>query len=280
MTARWLVIAALAITMITALLYHARPDRRVHRHARRLLERPRALRLQDRRALPLDDHALDRSAARRRVRDGVAAAGDHAQPDARPCRSARPGGSGRASRVIGLQFWFLDVATVDGADPWLFRGGFLVTAVATMLLIAAVTHRYTITSRVLALRPLLWIGTRSYGLYLFHWPIYQIIRKVAGIPLTWPQFVGRDAGHGRRSPSSRTGSSRCRSAAASSASGGIALRRRRELRPAPGDGGDRRREPAAAGRRRDPARSRRAASRTRSRRRSPRAPRTRPRSRS
>ena len=57
------------------------------------------------------------------------------------------------------------------------------------MLIAAVTHRYTITSRVLALRPLLWIGTRSYGLYLFHWPIYQIIRKVAGIPLTWPQFV-------------------------------------------------------------------------------------------
>ena len=102
----------------------------------------------------------------------------------------------------GLQFWFLAVASDRRqADPWLFRGGFLVTAVATLAMIAAVTHRYTLTGRVLSIRPLLWIGTRSYGLYLFHWPIYQIIRKVAGVPLTWPQFVVRDAGHGRRSPS-------------------------------------------------------------------------------
>jgi peptidoglycan/LPS O-acetylase OafA/YrhL len=58
------------------------------------------------------------------------------------------------------------------------------------MMIAAVTHRYALTGRILAIRPLLWIGTRSYGLYLFHWPIYQIIRKVAGVPLTWQQFVG------------------------------------------------------------------------------------------
>jgi hypothetical protein len=36
---------------------------------------------------------------------------------------------------------------------------------------------------------LLWIGLRSYGLYLFHWPIYQIIRGVAGRPLTVSEFV-------------------------------------------------------------------------------------------
>ena len=36
---------------------------------------------------------------------------------------------------------------------------------------------------------LLWIGTRSYGLYLYHWPIYQIMRRVAGRPLTVVQFV-------------------------------------------------------------------------------------------
>jgi hypothetical protein len=32
-------------------------------------------------------------------------------------------------------------------------------------------------------------GGRSYGLYLYHWPIYQIIRKEAGIGLTVPKFV-------------------------------------------------------------------------------------------
>ena len=30
---------------------------------------------------------------------------------------------------------------------------------------------------------------RSYGIYLFHWPIYQVIRKQAGVALTADQFV-------------------------------------------------------------------------------------------
>jgi hypothetical protein len=36
---------------------------------------------------------------------------------------------------------------------------------------------------------LLWVGTRSYGLYLYHWPIYQILRSVAGVPLGLTRFV-------------------------------------------------------------------------------------------
>jgi peptidoglycan/LPS O-acetylase OafA/YrhL len=91
--------------------------------------------------------------------------------------------------LLGLQFWFLHVSTPSGADPWLFRGGFLVTSVATLMVIAAITHRYTLTSRLLSVRPLRWVGTRSYGLYLYHWPIYQIFREVAGNALTWQQFV-------------------------------------------------------------------------------------------
>jgi hypothetical protein len=35
-----------------------------------------------------------------------------------------------------------------------------------------------------------WIGTRSYGLYLYHWPIYQIIRTTAGARLTLAEFAG------------------------------------------------------------------------------------------
>ena len=35
-----------------------------------------------------------------------------------------------------------------------------------------------------------WIGTRSYGLYLYHWPIYQIIRTTAGAKLTVSEFAG------------------------------------------------------------------------------------------
>ena len=38
---------------------------------------------------------------------------------------------------------------------------------------------------------LVWIGVRSYGLYLFHWPIFMIIRGVAGNPLSVREFVDR-----------------------------------------------------------------------------------------
>ncbi|MFZ9629677.1 MAG: acyltransferase family protein [Ilumatobacteraceae bacterium] len=62
-------------------------------------------------------------------------------------------------------------------DPVVFRGGFLLVGVLTLCTIAAATHRDSQVGRLLGMRPLRWIGTRSYGLYLFHWPVYQIIRE-------------------------------------------------------------------------------------------------------
>ncbi len=91
--------------------------------------------------------------------------------------------------LLGLLLWRLHFVTPAGADAWLFRGGFLWTSLATLMVIAAVTHRRTLTSRVLGARPLVWVGTRSYGLYLYSWPIYQVIRRVAGNVLTLPQFA-------------------------------------------------------------------------------------------
>ena len=88
--------------------------------------------------------------------------------------------------VMCVTVGFLDA---DGADPILFRGGFFMTSVATLMMIAAVTHPQTVSSKALATPVLLWIGTRSYGLYLFHWPIYQIIRDIAGNKLKLHEFV-------------------------------------------------------------------------------------------
>ena len=86
--------------------------------------------------------------------------------------------------------WYLHIVTPEGtADPWLFRGGFFVCGLATLGLIAGVTHRGAWAGRLLGNPLLLWIGLRSYGIYLFHWPIYQGIRGVAGRPLTVAEFV-------------------------------------------------------------------------------------------
>ncbi|PIE32567.1 MAG: hypothetical protein CSA55_03190 [Ilumatobacter coccineus] len=91
--------------------------------------------------------------------------------------------------VLAVLVWRLHFVTANGYDAWLFRGGFLVTDVATLAVIAPIAHEHSWLSRILALQPLRWIGTRSYGLYLYHWFIYQIIRKVAGRPLTIVEFV-------------------------------------------------------------------------------------------
>jgi peptidoglycan/LPS O-acetylase OafA/YrhL len=91
--------------------------------------------------------------------------------------------------ALGAMAWWMYLLGPDGADPWLFRGGFLLCAIATLMMIAAVTHHRAMTSKVLSIPVLLWIGTRSYGLYLYHWPIYQLIRNIAGNHLKFHEFV-------------------------------------------------------------------------------------------
>ena len=101
---------------------------------------------------------------------------------------------------LGALCWYLHIVTADGADPWLFRGGFLVAGLATLCVIAAVTHARTATGWLLGNAAFVWVGTRSYGLYLYHWPIYQGMRRVAGTSLTVAQFAAALGGEcgGRR----------------------------------------------------------------------------------
>jgi peptidoglycan/LPS O-acetylase OafA/YrhL len=94
--------------------------------------------------------------------------------------------------ILALMSWkvgFIDTFGDNSADPWLFRGGFFVAGIATLLIIAAVTHRDSLTSKALSGPTMLWIGTRSYGLYLYHWPIYQIVRNTAGTRLKFHEWV-------------------------------------------------------------------------------------------
>lgn len=74
-------------------------------------------------------------------------------------------------------------------NPWLFRGGFFVTGLATLMVIAAVTHQRARMGRLLGNPVFSWVGTRSYGMYLYHWPIYQVIRGYAGAPMTLSQWL-------------------------------------------------------------------------------------------
>jgi peptidoglycan/LPS O-acetylase OafA/YrhL len=54
--------------------------------------------------------------------------------------------------------------------------GFAATAVLAGIVVLSVTGPSSRVGRVLGMRPLRWLGTRSYAAYLWHWPIYVLTR--------------------------------------------------------------------------------------------------------
>lgn len=101
--------------------------------------------------------------------------------------------------VVGLGWlmWTMrDVVegTIEGGtrgyDP-LYQGGFLLVGLASSAVIVGAVHPHTLVSKWLLGNPMfVWIGRRSYGMYLYHWPVFQFYRQVAGRGLTVVEFVG------------------------------------------------------------------------------------------
>ncbi|HEV8298909.1 MAG TPA: acyltransferase family protein [Acidimicrobiales bacterium] len=71
----------------------------------------------------------------------------------------------------------------NGFDPAIYRGGFFFVALGTGLMVVAGSATGTVFSRVLSQSVLRRVGERSYGLYLWHWPIIQLTRPGVDVPL-------------------------------------------------------------------------------------------------
>lgn len=84
--------------------------------------------------------------------------------------------------LAGLGYVFLEVSEFSQN---LYRGGFVVVSLLSALVIAVTVHPAADLSRfLLGLKPMRWIGERSYGLYLWHWPVYMITRPQLDIGIT------------------------------------------------------------------------------------------------
>jgi peptidoglycan/LPS O-acetylase OafA/YrhL len=79
----------------------------------------------------------------------------------------------------GLVAWYAFV--LDATQPAAFLGGFTAVQMGTLVLIAvAVYPAPTRTARLLSLYPVRWVGQRSYGIYLIHWPVIVFISSAPG----------------------------------------------------------------------------------------------------
>ncbi|MGI9197661.1 MAG: acyltransferase family protein [Candidatus Nanopelagicales bacterium] len=83
--------------------------------------------------------------------------------------------------ALGVVIWFY--LEVGEYSVFLYRGGFFVLSAVVCVLIAAASHPGVPFGAILGAQPMRYIGQRSYGLYLWHWPIFVITRPVLDIPL-------------------------------------------------------------------------------------------------
>jgi peptidoglycan/LPS O-acetylase OafA/YrhL len=111
----------------------------------------------------------------------------------RPGRMRRslPTGASVIITAIGIAallavIWFF--VFVGEFTPWLYRGGFLGLALIVATLIAAASHPGVGLGKAMGTQPWRYIGQRSYGLYLWHWPVFMATRpgldlSLDGVPL-------------------------------------------------------------------------------------------------
>ncbi|MET0769476.1 MAG: acyltransferase family protein [Solirubrobacteraceae bacterium] len=85
---------------------------------------------------------------------------------------------------VALAAVLLAMVTWHDYDALVYRGGIALFSLTAVVLIAAVVHPAGRAAHLLGIAPLRWIGARSYGIYLWHWPVMALTRP--GIDVQWP----------------------------------------------------------------------------------------------
>ncbi|ACQ81267.1 acyltransferase 3 [Beutenbergia cavernae DSM 12333] len=106
--------------------------------------------------------------------------------------------SGRAGRGLPLPLRRLApvavvalvalMALLHSDAAFTYRGGILLASVLALLAVLGCAAGRGPYVRVLESRPLVWVGERSYGIYLWHWPLLLVVAAAADAPPRSPSW--------------------------------------------------------------------------------------------
>ncbi|MCY7848442.1 acetyltransferase [Bacillus haynesii] len=91
------------------------------------------------------------------------------------------------TELAAFALLMMGVYFVDEFSPFLYHGGMLLISIIAAILIACVSHPSSFLGFALSVKPLRWIGKRSYGIYLWHYPVIVLSTPVQeiGNPVYW-----------------------------------------------------------------------------------------------
>lgn len=73
--------------------------------------------------------------------------------------------------ILGLLLLIIMFMVTSEFNSFHYQGGMLLLSVITSFVVAALAHPASMLAKWLSVKPLRWIGVRSYGIYLWHYPI-------------------------------------------------------------------------------------------------------------
>jgi peptidoglycan/LPS O-acetylase OafA/YrhL len=94
--------------------------------------------------------------------------------------------------VIGLLGLIAAFLFIDESNPNLYRIAFPLASVFGCLVITSLVHPASRFAPLISSAPFKWVGQRSYGIYIWHWVIFQVTRPSVDLTgQSWALYLAR-----------------------------------------------------------------------------------------